>query len=254
MNGEETYEPLYEMIKDDPISVAKYAKAQGLLGTPDWKKLQKFARRIKKFLRMVTQAKLQRGSRGIRFKFGVQVPRNFKEAMELDKKNKSTLWRNAIKKEMDQIAEYGTFRDLGRGATAPADYKKITVCLVFNVKHDLRHKARLVAGGHLTDPPNDSVYSGVVSLQSLCLVALFAELNGLQLWAPDVGSAYLEALTKEKVYVIAGPEFGVLERHILLIHKALYGLLTSGARWHEHFADRLVILDSHLAKLTLTFG
>jgi hypothetical protein len=239
MSGEETYEPLYEMIKDDPISVAKYAKEQGLLDTPGWKKLQKFARRIKKFLRMVKQAKLHRGPRGIRFKFGVQVPRNWKEAMEIDAKNNSTLWQDAIKKEMDQIAEYGTFRDLGRGATAPTGYKKITARLVFDVKHDLRHKARLVAGGHLTDPPKDSVYSGVVSLRSLRLVALFAELNGLQLWAADVGNAYLEALTKEKVYVIAGPEFGDLEGHILLIHKALYGLRTSGARWHEHFADTL---------------
>ncbi len=30
-----------------------------------------------------------------------------------------------------------------------------------------------------------------------------------------------------------------MEGHILLIHKALYGLRTSGARWHEHFADTL---------------
>jgi hypothetical protein len=95
---------------------------------------------------------------------------------------------------------------------------------------------------------------GVVSLQSLRLVALFAELNGLQLWAADVGNAYLEALTKKKVYVIAGPEFGDLEGHILLIHKALYGLCTSGARWHEHLLMHFVILDSHLAKLILTFG
>ncbi len=51
----------------------------------------------------------------------------------------------------------------------------------FYVKHDLCHKACLVADGHLTDLPKDSVYSGVVSLQSLHLVALFAELNGLQL-------------------------------------------------------------------------
>jgi hypothetical protein len=239
MNGEETNEPLCEMIKDDPISVAKYAKEQGLLDTPGWKKLQKFARRIKKFLRMVKQANLQRAPRGVCFKFGVQVPRNWKEAMELDEKNKSTLWRDAIKKEMDHIAEYGTFRNLGRGATAPAGYKKMTVRLVFDVKHDIRHKARLVAGGHLTDPPKDSVYLGVVSLQSLRLVALFAELKGLQLWAADVGNAYLEGLTKEKVFVIAGPEFGDLEGHILLIHKALYALCTSGARWHEHFANIL---------------
>ncbi len=141
MNGEETFEPLYEMIKDDPISVAKYAKKQGLLDALGWKKLRKFARRIKKFLRMIKQAKLQRGPSGIRVKFGVQVPRNWKEAMELDAKNNSTLWQDAIKKEMDQIAAYGTFCDLGRGATAPSGYKKITVRLVFDVKNELRHKA-----------------------------------------------------------------------------------------------------------------
>jgi hypothetical protein len=71
MNGEETYELLCEMIKDDPIMVAKYAKEQGLLNTPGWKKLQKFACRIKKFLLMVKHANLQRAPCGVRFKFGV---------------------------------------------------------------------------------------------------------------------------------------------------------------------------------------
>jgi hypothetical protein len=31
-----------------------------------------------------------------------------------------------------------------------------------------------------------------------------AELNGLELWGDDVGSAYLEAKPKEKVYIVAG--------------------------------------------------
>jgi hypothetical protein len=35
---------------------------------------------------------------------------------------------------------------------------------VFDVKHDGCHKACYVAGGHLTNVPNASVYSGVVSL------------------------------------------------------------------------------------------
>ena len=53
----------------------------------------------------------------------------------------------------------------------------------------------------------------------------------------DIGNAYLEAYTKEKVYCIAGPEFGDLAGHTLVIVKALYGLRTSGARYHERFAD-----------------
>ena len=91
--------------------------------------------------------------------------------MEVD----STLWHDAFKKQMDQIAEYGTFCDHGRGATDPSGYKKITVRLVFDVKHDLHHRAHLIAGRHLTE---DSAYLGVVSLRSLRLVAWFAELNG----------------------------------------------------------------------------
>jgi len=42
-----------------------------------------------------------------------------------------------------------------------------------------------------------------------------------------------------KIYIVAGPEFCELEGHILIIHKALYGLRTSGLRWHEMFADCL---------------
>jgi hypothetical protein len=52
--------------------------------------------------------------------------------------------------------------------------------MVYAVKHDGCHKARLVAGGHLTPVPLDSVYSGVVSLRILRLVVFLSELNGLQ--------------------------------------------------------------------------
>ena len=47
------------------------------------------------------------------------------------------------------------------------------------------------------------------------------------------------AYTDEKVYIIAGPEFGELEGHLLIIVKALYGLRTSGARWHDRLSDCL---------------
>jgi len=65
---------------------------------------------------------------------------------------------------MDQLNEYKTFKDLGKGTKAPEGYRKIRVHLVFDVKHDSRHKSRLVADGHLTEVPLDSIYSGVISL------------------------------------------------------------------------------------------
>ena len=45
----------------------------------------------------------------------------------------------------------------------------------------------------MTDVPKDSVYSGVVTLRSLRLCMLMAELNGLKVEAADVSNAYLEA-------------------------------------------------------------
>jgi hypothetical protein len=49
----------------------------------------------------------------------------------------------------------------------------------------------------------------------------------------------IQAFTNEQVYTIAGPESGELEGIILVIRKALYGLCTSGARWHEEISDTL---------------
>ena len=71
------------------------------------------------------------------------------------------------------------------------------------------------------------------------LAILIGEMNGLVCKAGDTGSAYLEAKTKEKVCFIAGKGFGSLEGHTLIIIKALHGLQSSGARFHEQLADVL---------------
>ena len=91
----------------------------------------------------------------------------------------------------------------------------------------------MVADGHLTDVPDDSVYSSVVSLRGLRILLFLAKLKDLIVWGTDIGNAYLEALTSERVCICAGPEFGALVDHLLLIHKVLYGLRSSGAHWHD---------------------
>ena len=80
-------------------------------------------------------------------------------------------------------------------------------------------------------------------MRSLRLVIFLAELNGLEVWGADIGNAYLEARTKEKVYIIAGKGFGEFEEHTLVIDKALYGL-----RWHEKFSDTLRDMRFHISK------
>ena len=140
---------------------------------------------------------------------------------------------------MSQLCEYKTFRDLGKNAPPPPGYQQMPLRVVFDVKQSLQRKALIVARGDKTDPPKDSVYSGVASLRSLCIVCFLAELNGLKVTGGDVGNAYLTAYTKEKVCFRAGPEFGPLEGHMMVVEKALYGLWTSGSQFHSSFSDTL---------------
>ena len=68
---------------------------------------------------------------------------------------------------------------------------------------------------------------------------LIANFNQLEAWCTDIGNAYLEAYTKELLYIIAGPEYGELEGHTMIVIKALYGTKTGGIRWWERFSNVL---------------
>jgi hypothetical protein len=112
--------------------------------------------------------------------------------------------------------------------------------MIFNVKMDFAHKARFVAGGHMTDPPASLTYSSVVSRDSIRIAFLLAALNDVDLFATDIGNAYLNAPAREKVYATASPEFGPeLTGKAVLIVRALYGLKSSGAAWRAHLANTL---------------
>ena len=93
----------------------------------------------------------------------------------------------------------------------------------------------------LEDISIESIYSGSVSIRSLRLVIFLAKLNNHEVWGADKGNAYLEAKTKEKLYIVAGPDFEELEGHVLVIYKALYGLKSSGLRWSQKLHD--IMLD-----------
>src|SRR5687768_7881260 len=238
-NGETTSKPLSVIASDNPISCAIYAKQNNLLELAGWRRFRTLAKRQGRMLREINLEKLGKYRTRAKYKYGFEVPKDFKHAIEIDQRNGNTLWQNATKLEMESMEDYQVFKDTGMNVTPPPDYKTIRVHLIYDVKHDGRHKGRLVADGHLTNIPDDSVYSSVVSLRGLRILLFLAELNGLKVWSTDIGNAYLEALTSENVCIRAGAEFGALAEHLLLIYKALYGLRSSGARWHERLSDVL---------------
>jgi hypothetical protein len=108
-------------------------------------------------------------------------------------------------KEMINVMPAFEFHDNNK---PPLGHKFITCHMIFDIKSDLTRKARLVAGGHMTNEPHESVYSSVVSRDSIGIAFTIASLNGLRVLAGDVQNAYLNAPIK-RCYTTAGPEFGV---------------------------------------------
>ena len=244
-SGEITYEPLALISKDDPITCAVYAKKHDLLDTTGWKHLKRYAKTSKRLIRAVKQSRIRQVRASARYQHGFQVPRDYNDAMRLDKENGNTHWQDAMDLELTQIHEYKVFRDTGKAkfhngkVVTPDGFQKIRVHFVYAVKQDGRFKARLVADGHLTKEPVESIYSGVVSLRSLRMVVFLSQLNNLEIWGADVGNAYPEAYTDEKLCIMAGPEFKELQGHLLIMVKALYGTRSGGARWHDRLFDIL---------------
>ena len=112
------------MKKDDPVTVAEYAKEKGLLKKALWKWAARYAnsgsRRINR-LRLQMAAKKQR-TKKIRYQFGYRVPRMIKEAYELDRINGNTKWADAIALEVESLIEENkVFTILERGQLPTED-------------------------------------------------------------------------------------------------------------------------------------
>jgi hypothetical protein len=58
--------------------------------------------------------------------------------------------------------------------------------MIFDVKYDLRHKARLVAGGNWIVNDKENIYSGIVRMDTVRIVFLLGELYGLSCCACDI--------------------------------------------------------------------
>ena len=82
-------------------------------------------------------------------------------------------------------------------------------------------------------------YSSVVQKRSIRLLETVALNEGLSFVTGDIGNAFIHAETKEKVYTIAGTEFGAKQDCTIIIKKALYGLSTSARQWNITLGDSI---------------
>ena len=202
MDDSTTWIPLAILKNSEPILVAEYATAMGLKNEPVFRWWVSHALRRKSHLISKVKTLYHKNN----LKFGIKIPRSVREALQLDKQNNSTNWQDAIEREMKNVKI--AFKFLDKSDRPPTGFKQIRCHLIFDVKMDLTRKARFVAGGHLTDPPTSMTYASVVSRETFRLAFLVAAINDLEILCGDIGNAYLNAYTQEKIYYRAGLEWG----------------------------------------------
>ena len=238
-DGTESWVQADAVRSDSPFPVVQHA-AQNHLTEHKWFSWTKRYIEDGRKLENMRQAFQALVAKAPKYKFGVEVPRSPRHALYLDKINGNNLWEESMRKEFESLNQHETFRVLQEEDKLSKEYKRIPYHIVFDVKFDLRRKSRLVAGGNWCDPPKEDVYSGVVSLDTVRLGFMLGAMNNLSVCAADVGTAFLYGRTTEKVYVIAGPEFGPnIAGKRMVIDKGLYGLRSSSARFHEHLSTKL---------------
>ena len=231
-DGSETWTALKDAKEAFPVQLAEYAVTNKLEKTPQFAWWVPHV--IKKRAAIVKKVKSKYWDRTT--KFGIKIPKTVQEAKRYDQENGNTLWWDAICQEMANVRI--AFEE---AESAPIGHSKINVHLIFDVKlgENYRRKARLVAGGHVLDAPSSATYSSVVSRDSVRIALLVAALNGLDILACDIQNAYLTAPAREKVYIIAGDEFGSDKGKIFKVVRALYGLKSAGASFRAFLAEHL---------------
>ena len=187
--GEITFEPLSVIVADDTVTCAAYAKQHDLLAVEGWHRFRNLSKKDKVHARAMKQSKISQVRRSQTYMIGYLIARNYMEAMQFDSGNKNRKWYDAIKLEMESMLEYKVFKKWDKAIldkhkkvmNSPKGYHRTKVHLVFAVKFDGRHKARLVVDGHLTPETIENIYSGLVSLGNLRLVIFLGKLNNLDL-------------------------------------------------------------------------
>jgi hypothetical protein len=244
------WEPLRE---DAPLILAEFVESMKKTGKIPKKFLLKEQAWAKEAIKLHDETKsiqvLRLMSLPYRFdlKFGVRCPNGLRSANEIDKELDRDpqlsasvghqRWSKAIEKEQAKFKEHKAFEFMKKGSLPPKGYQIMRCHFVFDVKADGTFKARFVAGGNSVDATNINSAMSVVETAHTRVLFAVAGANNQSVLIGDLASAYLHALTLEKVCFICGPEWGIYEGCIAIVIKAVYGLVGSAHAYHRHVFD-----------------
>ena len=248
----EEWVPYHKVKQDEPWLVAKYVKEKGLKfkckrrkqhvwATKYIKGLDRMCRRlcdISLINDTVNEDQQINNRRGevhmMKEMHGLPCPKSVKCSLELDRIHNNSKWKDAMAKEISIMKDYQVFDHLmdSQILNQKDGWQFAPLHWVFTIKHDLRHKARLVIGAHVTTADDLDKYTATTSMDGVKLQLFLTARSGKKVILGDISSAYLNRYTKEKIWTNLSPEFGDVTGRVQ-VKKSLYGLITSAHVWFE---------------------
>ena len=185
-DGTTSWTSLKELKHSNPVELAQYCERCDLLDEPAIAWWVKYV--LKKSKQIVSKIKARTKKKNM--KYGIDIPRNVKEAKEYDRRNGNDLWAKAIAKEMRNVRVAFDVLEKGRNLEPGRTY--LECYLIFDIKMNFTRKARFVANGSKTPDPMTSTYAGVVSRESVRIAFVYAALNELDVMTADIQMRILQ--------------------------------------------------------------
>ncbi len=112
-------------------------------------------------------------------KYSLPLPKSVEDALAIDRHSDSTVWKDAIAKEMKNVRF--AFDALEDGRNVPHGFHFVKYHMIFNIKmEDFCQKACLVASRHMTNVPATFMYASIVTCKTVCIALMLAALNLLE--------------------------------------------------------------------------
>ncbi len=175
---------------------------------------------------------------------GPTDPNTFKQAWEHTNEESKIKWREAIKKEYDDMISKGVWR-YRKIKELPSNRKIIGSKWVFKTKKNGVHRARLVALGYSQIPGVDYTdnFAPVVHDVTYRLILIQKLIHNYEAEIIDVETAFLYGNLEEKIYMKIPDGLSnyvqVSNEDCLELKKSIYGLVQAARQWWKEFVGYL---------------
>ena len=131
--------------------------------------------------------------------------------------NGNNCWKEAVTKEVAALLNLQCFDIQSPDFKPDNKYQYVHMHWVYAVKQDLTYKARLVCDGSRVDPRGLNTRATVVKTISVRLLDIIADAWNKEVLTGDIGNAFIQSDTNEKIYTCFGTEFGEYKKFDAII-------------------------------------